>query len=171
MLAWGNKVSKQFRDTLIAMCDRLVIDPNYMMACIAFETGCTFSPSILNKAGSGAVGLIQFMPKQALALGTDSSKLRAMSAEAQLYYVEKYFQNSRHRLNTLEDVYMAILWPSAIGKPNNTVLFNKADVNNPKLYIQNAGLDYNHDGLITKYEASQRVRDMLNIGLKPENAG
>lgn len=36
------------------------------MACMAFETGETFSPNEPNKADSGAVGLIQFMPKVAI---------------------------------------------------------------------------------------------------------
>lgn len=40
------------------------------MAAMAFESGETFSPSIKNAAGSGAVGLIQFMPSTAKALGT-----------------------------------------------------------------------------------------------------
>ena len=65
---------------------------------------------------------------------------------------------------------MAILWPAAIGKPLDFVLFDKRDAVHPKRYIQNAGLDFNQDGLITKAEATARVVRLLDKGLRPENA-
>jgi hypothetical protein len=88
-----------------------------------------------------------------------------MSAVKQLDYVEQYFGWTRGKLKTLEDVYMAILWPSAIGKPLNYVLFDKNDPAHPKRYIQNAGLDFNKDGLITKAEAARKVQRRLDEGL------
>jgi hypothetical protein len=132
------------------MGQRLNTDPNWLMSCIAFESGRSFSPSITNAAGSGATGLIQFMPSTAQALGTSTEALARMSAVEQLEWVEKYFRPSAGRLKTLEDVYMAILWPAAVGKPDSYVLFVKADKRHPKRYIQNAGLDWNKDGKITK---------------------
>jgi hypothetical protein len=170
MLAWGKKVSKAFRERVIRMGASLKVDPNYLMACMAFETGRTFSPSVRNAAGSGAVGLIQFMPGTAQALGTSTAQLAAMGAVRQLDYVEKYFAPRTGKLKTLEDVYMAILWPAAIGKPNAFVLFDRSDPKNPKRYVQNAGLDYNKDGVITKAEAAARVSRQLNLGLRPVNA-
>lgn len=170
MLAWGAKVSKPFRDKVTQIALNLKTDPSFLMACMAFETGETFSPSILNKAGSGAVGLIQFMPTTALALGTTTQKLAAMSAVKQLDFVEKYFSNAVGKLKLLEDVYMAILWPVAVGKPLNFVLFDKNDPKHPKRYILNAGLDFNKDGQITKEEAAEKVRQKLNKGLLPQNA-
>ena len=65
---------------------------------------------------------------------------------------------------------MAILWPAAIGRPLDFVLFDKSDAGHPKRYIQNAGLDFNKDGLITKAEATARVVRLLDKGLRPENA-
>jgi hypothetical protein len=170
MLAWGAKVSKPFRDKVIQIALNLKTDPSFLMACMAFETGETFSPSILNKAGSGAVGLIQFMPTTAMALGTTTQKLAAMSAVKQLEFVEKYFSNAVGKLNMLEDAYMAILWPVAVGKPLSFVLFDKKDPKHPKRYIQNVGLDFNKDGLITKEEAAEKVRQKLNKGMLPGNA-
>jgi hypothetical protein len=170
MLAWGKKVSKPFRDRIVKVAQDLGTDPNYLMACMAFESARTFSPSILNAAGSGAVGLIQFMPSTAQALGTTTQQLAAMSAVKQLDYVERYFAPSKGKLRSLEDVYMAILWPRAVGKPQEYVLFDKNDPKYPKRYIQNAGLDFNRDGLITKAEAAARVRRELEEGLRPENA-
>ena len=170
MLAWGKKVSKPFRDRIVEVAQDLGTDPNYLMACMAFESARAFSPSILNAAGSGAVGLIQFMPSTAQALGTTPQQLAAMSAVKQLDYVERYFAPSKGKLRSLEDVYMAILWPRAVGKPQEYVLFDKNDPQHPKRYIQNAGLDFNRDGLVTKAEAAARVRRELEEGLRPENA-
>lgn len=125
MLAWGKRVSKLFRDRVQQIGVSLGVDPNFLMACMAFESGRTFSPSIENAAGSGAVGLIQFMPGTAQALGTTTSKLKGMSAVEQLDFVEKYFKPRAGKLKTLEDVYMTILWPAAIGKPSSYVLFDR----------------------------------------------
>ena len=170
MLAWGKKVSSPFRDRVTRIAENLAVNSDYLMACMAFESGGTFSPSIKNAAGSGAVGLIQFMPSTAQALGTNTQQLAAMSAVKQLDFVEKYFLPKKGKLKTLEDVYMAILWPVAIGKPLEYVLFDKDDQDHPKRYIQNAGLDFNKDGLITKAEAAAKVRHQLEVGLLPENA-
>ncbi len=164
MLAWGNRVSKDFRDRVVHIARILGADPNHLMAAMAFESAGTFSPSIRNAAGSGAVGLIQFMPQTAAALGTNSDELSAMTAEEQLGFVLKYFMPFRNRLKTLEDVYMAILWPAAVGKPNDHVLFRRDDPKRPKLYIQNRGLDWNRDGVITKGEAAEKVRRKLLEG-------
>jgi len=170
MLAWGKKVSKPFRDRLSEIAVNLQVDPDFLMACMAFETGRTFSPSTKNAAGSGAVGLIQFMPSTAQALGTTTQQLAAMSAVRQLDYVEKYFWSRRGKLKSIEDVYMAILWPAAIGKPLSYVLFDRADPEHPKRYVQNAGLDFDRDGVITKQEAAAKVRRQLELGRLPENA-
>ena len=62
---------------------------------------------------------------------------------------------------------MAILWPSAVGKANNHVLFTDPSVE----YNQNKGLDLNKDGSITKAEAASKVNDKLIIGRKPSNLG
>jgi len=137
------------------------------MACIAWESGETFSATVTNKAGSGATGLIQFMPATAIELDTTIKKLAAMTAENQLNFVYKYFalQIKRHGpLVTLEDVYMSILWPSAIGEQSGYVLFDRAKV--PTAFRQNAGLDTDKNGLVTKYEAAAHVREKLAKGLK-----
>ena len=52
------------------MAGRLGISEADLMAVMSFETGGTFNPGIRNAAGSGATGLIQFMPSTAAGLGT-----------------------------------------------------------------------------------------------------
>lgn len=166
-LAWGSKVSEGFRRRVVEIADGLGCDPNHLMAAMAFETGETFSPSVRNAAGSGATGLIQFMPATATLLGTTTAELAAMTAEAQLDYVEKYFRPYRRRLRSLEDVYMSILWPAAIGKPNDHVLFRSPT----KAYAQNRGLDRDGDGVVTKAEAAAKVSAKLTKGLAEGVAG
>lgn len=168
-LAWGNKVSAPFRAKVIEISQRLGIDPSHLMACMAFETGRTFSSSVRNAAGSGAVGLIQFMPQTAASLGTSTDELARMLPVCQLAYVEKYLAFANGRMKTLSDVYMAILWPAAIGKPDDAALFVKGDPKCPARYVQNAGLDYNHDGVITKGECAARVAAMLQEGMLSDN--
>lgn len=168
-LAWSQKVSPLFAKTVLDIGEDLRIDPSWLMACMAFESGGTFSPSVRNGAGSGAVGLIQFMPQTASALGTTTEELAGMIAEDQLEYVGLYFDSWVGRLHSLEDVYMAILWPGAVGKPLDYVLFDKADSNHPKRYIQNSGLDLDKDGKITKAEATSRVTRLLVEGSQPWN--
>jgi hypothetical protein len=162
-LAWGLKVSHEFRCRVFVLCERLGMNPDFLMACMAWETGETFDPGIRNKAGSGATGLIQFMPATAKALGTTTDRLARMSAVEQLDYVEAYFRPYRGRLQTLSDHYMAILWPAAIGKPESAALWDART--RPTTYRQNAGLDVNRDRIITKDEAASKVQAKLEKGL------
>jgi soluble lytic murein transglycosylase-like protein len=61
--------SREFQEKVVQIAERLGTNPNFLMAVMSFETGGTFSPSVRNQAGSGAVGLIQFMPRTAQGLG------------------------------------------------------------------------------------------------------
>lgn len=162
-LAWGKKVSPEFRQRVFKISAELGINPDYLMSCMAFESAETFSPSIKNAAGSGATGLIQFMPSTARGLGTTTAALSEMTAVQQLEYVHAYFWPYRGRLKTLGDVYMAILWPAGIGKLDTWVLWDQSK--KPTTYRQNAGLDINKDGLITKAEATSKVEAKLDRGL------
>ncbi len=62
---------------------------------------------------------------------------------------------------------MAILWPVAVEKPGDFVLFSKTI--SPAAYRQNEGLDVNDDGQVTKSEAASKVKAMLVEGLQPRN--
>lgn len=167
-LAWGFRVSEAFRDKVFSICDGFgwgPEQPSDLMACMAFESAETFSPTISNGAGSGAIGLIQFMPLTARGLGTSVDALAHMSAEEQLSAVRQYFEPYAHRIRTLSDLYMAILLPKYIGADEDAVLFAGGIA-----YRQNAGLDLDSDGKITKAEATARVAAKRKRGLLPENA-
>ncbi len=123
-IAWGGVVDAAFKARVTSISLELQVAVDFLMAAIAFESAGTFSASVPNAAGSGAVGLIQFMPATARGLGTTTAALAAMSATQQLDYVRLYFLPYSGRLHTLEDVYMAILYPAAIGKGASHVLFS-----------------------------------------------
>lgn len=168
-IAYGSKVSPVFKERLLWTASALGCQPNDLMACIAWESGETFRPDIKNAAGSGAVGLIQFMPSTARSLGTTSNALSALSAEDQLRYVYEYFKPYAGRLHNLGDVYMAILWPKGVGQPDSYVLFDKSRT--PTTFRQNAGLDVNKNGAVTRGECLVKINEKLAKGLLPENVG
>lgn len=169
-LAWGAKVSPEFRAKVVQIAANLGCSPDDLMGCMAWESGRSFRPDVQNMAGSGAVGLIQFMPITAGGLGTSCAALARMTPEQQLDWVARYFVPFRGRLKTFSDLYMAILWPAAVGHDDSFVLFEKDDLNHPARYRQNAGLDLNHDGVVTKGEAAARPAALVQEGLSPLNA-
>lgn len=80
-----------------------------------------------------------------------------MTAIDQLDFVEKYFKQFGKPLITLEDTYMAVLFPRAIGRGSNFVLFSSPSIE----YKQNRGLDFNKNGQVTAGEAASLVRTRI----------
>jgi len=157
--------------TLATAADQIGTHVDNLAAVIRFETGGSWLTSQLNRAGSGAVGLIQCMPEIACGLlgwkVTDENKKLAtekfakMSFTEQMMYVVKYFKQKGKKLDTLEALYCAVFWPAAIDKDNDYVIADKNS--KPITYRQNAGFDTmgNKDGKITRGEICQAVRNVL----------
>lgn len=168
LLSWGAKVSPAFNDAVVKLCHGFrwsSSHPSWLMACMAFESAETFRADIQNAAGSGATGLIQFMPSTAHGLNITIPELGLMTPIAQLEYVRRYFAPYARRINSLADMYMAILLPKYVGQPDSSVLFSGGIA-----YRQNSGLDNDHDGKITKAEAAALVTAKYIKGLKKANA-
>jgi len=154
----------QFKAEVTRLAKKYNIPEDNLYAVMSFETGGTFDPGQRNMAGSGATGLIQFMPSTARGLGTSTEALAQMSRAEQMKYVEKYFDNAGLPNGaSFEDLYMSILYPKAVGKPNSYKLFGKGG-DMPGAYSQNAGLDADGDGSITKFEAAAKARKHLQSG-------
>jgi len=156
---------EEFQSAVTATAGRLGIPEEHLYAAMSFETGGTFNPAETNKMGSGATGLIQFIPSTAKGLGTSTEELAGMSRARQMHYVEKYLSNKGIGPNSsLDDIYMAILFPAAVGKGDDYVLFGQGAMSGytGRAYDQNRGLDKNGDGSITKKEAAQKVIDHRN---------
>lgn len=157
------------REDFEAKASRIATDlgttPENLFKVMSFETGGELDSKTKNKAGSGATGLIQFMPSTAKELtGADTKEaaikiMESMTPTEQLDYVEKYLKPFKGRIKSLEDLYMAVLYPKAIGKDSDFALFKKGTT----AYWQNKGLDLNRDGVITKLEAASKVKGAVEI--------
>ena len=152
-------LSASFQQKVEEIEQRLRMAPGSLLAVMRFETGGTFDPAERNRAGSGATGLIQFMPSTAKGLGTSTDALAKMSAEDQLDYVEKYLTPYKGKMTTLKDAYMSVLYPKAIGKPEWYPLFTSGT----KAYEQNAGLDRDKKGVVTVGDALARVQQSSGV--------
>ena len=71
-------LTPEFQQKVDAIEKRLKMEPGSLLAVMNFETGGTFDPAVKNRAGSGATGLIQFMPSTAKGLGTSTDALAKM---------------------------------------------------------------------------------------------
>lgn len=134
---------------------------NYLdlLACMAFETGRTFDPAKRNPKSS-ATGLIQFMANTAKGLGTTTSYLASLTRTQQMDWVQKYFKNgplAKISSPSIDDLYMAILYPVAVGKPNDYVLFRSGSAE----YAANP-LDRTGKGYVTKTDAAAKARAQLS---------
>ncbi len=144
---------------LTSTASLLGIEPDWLATVISFETAGTFSPSIVNRAGSGAFGLIQFMPSTAQnILGTATREEavnmgRAMSFSEQLRrMVIPYFKG--RKMTSLEDVYLAVFYPAAMNKPASYVIGTAPGA----VYTQNAGFDAAKKGYITREDVTRKLR-------------
>jgi hypothetical protein len=154
-IAGLGRTSGAFRTKLHRVADSLGARVDDLALVISFETAGTFSPTEQNPI-SGALGLLQFMPKTLDTLGTSKEQAASMSAVDQLDLVERYLAPWRGKLRTLSAVYMAVLWPRLVGADERSVLFAEGS----KEYAQNKGLDVDHDGRVQMSEATARVRSM-----------
>jgi hypothetical protein len=166
-LAWSNKVSPEFlaevdnfnRTIQLTQGDQ----PHYIMGCMAFETGRTFSPSIQNLGGAPYYGLVQWGDMAATDVKQTVGQLIKMTAVQQMGYVTLWFKPYAGKIKTLSDVYLRIFMPKFVGKAENSVIALKGTAT----YRQNIGLDVDKDGDIEKQEAAYMVMQQLQAGMQP----
>jgi hypothetical protein len=175
-------------DELRGFCgtaDQLSIQPDWLACVVSFETAGTFSPSQRNrwavidaqKRGvpyQGAVGLIQFMPSTAKLLGTSPYGLAQMTVLEQLPFVERYLGSYRGRMDSLENTYLGVFYPAAIGQEDSWVVaardgskLNNHDTVTPAerdrskaIYRQNAGFDSGDTGFVTRGDVCRTIREV-----------
>ena len=135
------------------ICQNLAIDPDWLMLVMWFETARTFRADIVNPI-SGATGLIQIMPKTARSLGTTTEALKNMSNVEQLDYVLAYLRPYKGRMRSWVDVYLAVFYPKAMGKPDFVIT---SDI----VARQNRVFDLNRDLDITVKEIETALRKSI----------
>jgi len=107
---------RSYAGEIVSVSDTIGIKPNWLANVINFESRGG-DPQARNPT-SNATGLIQFMPRTARGLGTTIDVLYNMTGQEQMRWVEAYFSPFRGKLDSQEDVYMAVFYPVAIGKPD-----------------------------------------------------
>ena len=159
---WGKShpdLSDGFYNKVCEISKRIGCEPNALMAVMQSESG--IKTRVKNALGSGATGLIQFMPKTAKGLGTTTEKLSNMSAEEQLNYVEKYLKLNKKAAGFKENekldsgsLYALVLAPA----------YAKRDVlykSGTKAYRMNSGLDRDGDDQIIKADLRVRLKSFM----------
>lgn len=138
-----NKV--EFLAKVEEVSKRLGINPDWLMAVMKKES--TLRSTAVNSL-TGASGLIQFMPKTAVGLGTSCAALRKMTNVYQLNFVEKYFLPYRGRIKSFPDLYIVTFFPVALGKADDWVM-RTGSLAAGTIAAQNPGVNINKDGEIT----------------------
>lgn len=140
----------------------LGITDNDLMKVMYLESG--LNPAAQNKS-TKATGLIQFMPNTATSLGTTVDALKVMSGTEQLDYVYAYLKPFRGTMANYYDLYFAIFYPRAIGKPD-TWLLQSDTLTAAKIAQYNKGYDLNSDNAITVGEVKTAIDSRLNLKKK-----
>jgi hypothetical protein len=157
------KLSPNDLGSIVDTANAVGIEPDWLATIINFETGGTFSTRQKNAAGSGATGLIQFMPDTAQKLlGTSTpaeaiARLEAMSFPEQMKVVEQYFAPHAGKMKSLSDAYMAVLYPAFLESPDSAVMGRAGSA----IYTQNRGFDTENKGYITKADVARAIQSSL----------
>lgn len=144
-----------FEQRVRAVAQQLGIPAEWLMAVMYQES--RFKSGVANYQGSGAVGLIQFMPSTAVELHTTTEALRYMDPVQQLDYVHAYLQQvvSRYgQFQSLTDLYLGILYPKARNQDYCFTLYAHPSVS----YKQNKGLDEDQDGRVTVSDVDRHLQ-------------
>ncbi|MBX7240912.1 MAG: transglycosylase SLT domain-containing protein [Bacteroidia bacterium] len=134
---------------------RLNIQPEWLMSVMYSES--RFDAAAVNLKGSGAVGLIQFMPATAAEINTSPEKLKTMTHTEQLEYVYTYLSMIKAKygnFDSLTKLYLAILYPKALSGDYCYTLYAKPSI----AFKQNAGLDEDKDGRVTVSDVDKRMQ-------------
>ena len=129
-----------YADEIVRVAKNVGISPSWLANVINFESKGG-NPQAKNP-GSTATGLIQFMRDTATGLGTSVNDIYNMTGREQMVWVEKYLAPYAGKMSSQEDVYMAVFYPAAIGKPDYRFSDEIAAKNNgiatPRDYFEKA---------------------------------
>lgn len=146
--------TKKFEKKVRQVAKNLNVPAEWLMAVMYSES--KFNPAAVNFKGSGATGLIQFMPATALELNTTTDDLLYMNPVEQMDYVYAYLDGVRRRhgdFKTVTQLYLAILFPKAVSEEVCYTLYASPS----QAYRQNSGLDEDKDGRVTVYDVDRRL--------------
>jgi len=154
-----------FQTKLRQIATALGVEADHLLKVMKFETAGTMDPSIKSGSGTGATGLIQFMPKIATSLGTSTAQLAQMSAEQQLDYVYQFYKtNKLPPGSSLSDIYLYTYMPAVMrtGKPDTFVL-GKKGAYGKKIWNVDLGKNWDKNGAFAS-EAKRNKRNYFTVG-------
>lgn len=137
-----------------SLCSGLGIKREWLETVIYIES--RWNPKAVNKY-SGAVGLLQFMPRTLRWMGFTRKEVLSMSAVDQLALVDIYLRRSMYVFGKpyrASDLYLLIFYPREIYASPSKTIFPFCSIG----YHQNKGLDFNKDGEITRGDIDKYVR-------------
>jgi len=158
--AFGDKVIKIASD--LSVKAKVSIDPDWLMFLMNHESAGTFSPSIKNK--QGAIGLIQIMPKTAIALNTTVEALAKLSAVEQLDWVYKYYYSFMYLSpKSLHDMGLVTFYPLAVKKPMSYIIGSEKGPDYAALVAkQNPSLDFDKKPPISKLDYYNAINKKID---------
>lgn len=146
----------------------LDIPAEWLMTVMYAES--KFDSGVANFKGSGAVGLIQFMPTTAQDMNVSAERLQRMNPVQQMEYVFIYLQRARERYgeyDSLTDLYLAILYPKARKQDYCYTLYAKPS----RAYVQNSGLDVDKDGRVNISDIDRHLKKLHPTSYMIEKSG
>lgn len=148
------------------IANRLGIQANWLMIVFFIETGAAVYGKINHriKNALGATGLLQFMPRTLMSMGLTSETICNMSNVQQLEVVYRYLAPYSSRIKSLSDCYLAVLFPVAMGKPDQFVL-QTSNLSAQKVARWNPLYDLNKDLQITVGEVKAKLKTFIPPGI------
>lgn len=145
-----------FEKKVRRISNKLDIHPDWLMAIMHSES--KLDASVTNLKGSGAAGLIQFLPKTAIEMDITVEQMRNLNHIQQLDYVYDYLKEVKKirkvDFRNITDLYLAILYPKAIGEEEDYVLYRSPS----ETYQNNSGLDEDHNGEVSIGDIDLRLK-------------
>ncbi len=146
-----------FENKVQEVAHRLEVPAEWLMAVMYSES--KFDASVSNHKGSGATGLIQWMPATAKDFGITVEKLRNLNHVEQMEFVYTYLNNVRKKYGkyaSLTELYLAILYPKALQGEQDFCYTLYATPS--AAYKMNSGLDEDRDGRVTVRDIDRRMQ-------------
>lgn len=151
----------------------LSVPPLWLVS--AFQLESSLNPQAINSIG--AVGLNQMLPSTLAQWGITPEQYRNGGVAYQLQVMKKFFAPIKGLVKRAGDLYLFNLYPAAIiknyamdypiGKDED---FNtRYGVTLNKIYDQNAGLDFNHDKVLTRQDVVDLFESRYDELVKPES--
>ncbi len=146
-------VRPTYQGEIEAVAKRLQVKTEWLKRTILAESGG--DPQAVNSFGH--VGLIQFAPSTATALGFSAEEISSMSPSEQLKPIEAFYRPAVGRIRSYADMRMYTFFPLALGRPDSFVL--RAPGNPAALVAKrNPSFDVNNDGKITVGEYKSKIK-------------